>query len=284
MRRKSPQEKKRLSYAKDRRERHGENDKSSRKNIPRHKRRVNRAKRHREQQVLNGARGSVDVESAATAEESLLKTRPERWQKSAGATLGTLVQHKLAMKSERTEFEAGTLSPLDDDELRGLLTSAVHLLSARKAALIHLMCHTGLRMSEVSALELRDVSAEAVTVRGRRRRTVPLPVELRPLLDSYLRVRAERPGAAENPAFFVTVFGCRVPPASVNGLVTTFAIMIGLPGVSARTLRKTYAVNLLRAGVDLDEAAELLGHASPEATRAYLARRPIGRMYLPLYG
>jgi len=271
MRRKSPQEKKRLSYAKDRRNNYGENDKSSRKNIPRHKRRVNRANRHRDQQALSGARGAVDIEGAATAEENLLKVRPQRWRKWPDATLGVVVGGTLGEIRERQEFEAETLSPLSDDDLRGMLTAAIRLLSVRRALLVNLMYYSGLRAAEVTALDVGDVSAEAVTVRGRRRRTIPLPVELRPLLDSYLRVRAERPGAAENPAFFIDACGRRVPPASVNGLVQTFGILIGLPGVSARTLRKTYAVNLLRTGIDLDEAAELLGHASSDATRAYLA-------------
>ncbi|MGY6652040.1 hypothetical protein ACXIZN_07685 [Amycolatopsis sp. TRM77291] len=91
MERKSLQEKKRLSYARDRRNRYGENDKSSRKNIPRHKRRVNRANRHRDQQFLDGARGRVDIERAAAAEEGLLKVRPQRWKKSPGVALGLRV-------------------------------------------------------------------------------------------------------------------------------------------------------------------------------------------------
>ncbi|MFC3484751.1 tyrosine-type recombinase/integrase [Amycolatopsis roodepoortensis] len=267
MGRKSPQEKKRLSYAKDRRNRYGENDKSSRKNIPRHKRRVNRANRHREQQVLNGARGPADIESAAIAEESLLKTRPQRWQKSAGVTLGALVQGKLAMTDERRVFEAETLSPLSDDELGELLSAAVHLLPLRYAAILHLLYYAGLRATELSALALRDVSADAVIVRGPRQRTVPIPPELRPLLDAYLRERVD-----EGPTFFLSdTCGRPVPPATVNSLVVIFGFLIGLPGLSARTLRKTFAVNLLRAGVDLDDVAAMLGHASPEATRAYLA-------------
>ncbi|WP_191258880.1 tyrosine-type recombinase/integrase [Amycolatopsis oliviviridis] len=267
MGRKSPQEKKRLSYAKDRRETYGDNDKSSRKNIPRHKRRVNRANRHRGQQVLNGARGGVDVEGAEIAEESLLKVRPQRWQKWPGATLGVMVGLRLAGREQRRSFEAETLSPLSDDELREMLSAAVHLLPLRDAAILHLLYYTGLRAIELSALDLRDVSADAVIVRGSRRRTVPIPPELRPLLDAYLRERDD-----EGPTFFLgSTCGRPVPPATVNRLVVVFGVLIGLPGLSARTLRKTFAVNLLRAGAELDDVAEMLGHASPDATRAYVA-------------
>ncbi|MEV6906791.1 tyrosine-type recombinase/integrase [Amycolatopsis sp. NPDC051071] len=265
MGRKSPQEKKRLSYAKDRRNRYGENDKSSRKNIPRHKRRVNRLNRHRDQQVLNGARGSVDIDGVASAEESLLKVRPQRWQKWPGATLGALVGWKLKSTGDRREFEAETLSPLDDDELRGMLSAAVRLLPVRDAAILHLLYCTGLRATELSALDSRDLTEKGITVRGRRQRTVPVPSEFRPVLDAWLRERD-----AESPALFSGTCGRRVPPATVNRLVTVFGVLIGMPGLSARTLRKTFAVNLLREGTDLDDIAEMLGQASPEATRAYL--------------
>jgi hypothetical protein len=61
--RRSPQEKKRLSYSRDRRNYYGENDKSSRKNIARHKRRRHRAERHSVRQHLAAATGPADVDA-----------------------------------------------------------------------------------------------------------------------------------------------------------------------------------------------------------------------------
>ncbi|WP_394361695.1 tyrosine-type recombinase/integrase [Amycolatopsis sp. SB7-3] len=272
MGRKSPQEKKRLSYAKDRRNDYGANDKSSRKNLPRHKRRVNQANRHRDHQMLTAARGPVDLEHAATAEEDLSKVRPLQWRKWPDTPLGGVVRGKLDRIEVRRSFEAATLSPLADGELDEMLAAAAHLLSTKDVAVLHFLARTGVRVTELSALDLRDVSAGSVIVRGGRRRTIPLPPELRPPLDAYLRVRAERPGADEATAYFLNAFGCRVSPGSVNDVVATFGALIGMPGLSARTLRKTFAVNLLRAGADLGTTSEMLGHASPEATRAYLAR------------
>ena len=57
--RRSPAEKKRLSYSRDRRNYYGENDKSSRKNIARHKRHRNRAGRRRVHQQLEAVAGPV---------------------------------------------------------------------------------------------------------------------------------------------------------------------------------------------------------------------------------
>lgn len=253
------------------RRRGGENDKSSRKSIPRHKRRVNRENRHRDQRMLTSARGPVDVERAATAEEDLLKVRPRRWRKWPDSPLGEHVRGKLDQVDLGRSFEAATLSPLSDGELGGLLSAATHFLSPKDAAVLHFLSHTGIRVTELVALDLRDVSIASVTVRGERRRTIPLRSELRPSLEAYLRVRAEWPGADEATAYFLRASGCRVSPGSVNGVVGGFGILIGLPELSARTLRKTFAVNLLRDGVDLETVSGLLGHASPDATRAYLA-------------
>ncbi|WP_424527727.1 hypothetical protein ACOZ38_00010 [Sphaerisporangium viridialbum] len=98
MRRRSPQEKKRLSYAKDRRNDYGENDKSSRKNIPRNKRAPHRANRHRAAQVLEAARGAVDEVAEAAVEERLLSRRPKSWKKYPDAPLGEVVQQTLARR------------------------------------------------------------------------------------------------------------------------------------------------------------------------------------------
>jgi hypothetical protein len=60
VRRTTPQEKKRLSLEKGRRNTYGENDKASRKNIPRAKARVNRAHRSMDRQILDNALGTPD--------------------------------------------------------------------------------------------------------------------------------------------------------------------------------------------------------------------------------
>lgn len=100
MARRSPQEKKALSYANDRRNDYGENDKSSRKNIRRNKRLPNRADRHREHQVLAAATGVAIVadileraETKLLAKKSMWMTK--RWRKWRDAPLGEIVEGRL---------------------------------------------------------------------------------------------------------------------------------------------------------------------------------------------
>ncbi|WP_017586373.1 hypothetical protein [Nocardiopsis ganjiahuensis] len=100
-RRRSPQEKKFLSYQKDRRNNYGENDKSSRKNIARNKRRQARVPRRRAAEALAVTRGGLDADSCAEAQERIEGRRPtERWvwSKWRDATLAQDVLWKLGAR------------------------------------------------------------------------------------------------------------------------------------------------------------------------------------------
>ncbi|MFD3429078.1 hypothetical protein [Nocardia fluminea] len=108
VRRRSPQEKKALSYAKDRRNGYGENDKSSRKNIPRNKRIRNRVGR-RSDSVLGEATGPVDLDAAEKCEVDLLarsKWQTARWQKKPDTPLRVMVAYKLRRRAHRAAMAA----------------------------------------------------------------------------------------------------------------------------------------------------------------------------------
>ncbi|WP_449061238.1 hypothetical protein [Planomonospora algeriensis] len=113
MRRRSPQEKKRLSYAKERRNAYGENDKGSRKNIRRNKRAPHRANRHHVNQVLEAAVGVVDEGAEEEAERRLLVKRPKSWAKSPDTPLGEIVQYilqrRMALGTGDSERDAARL-------------------------------------------------------------------------------------------------------------------------------------------------------------------------------
>ncbi|MEV0150223.1 MULTISPECIES: hypothetical protein [unclassified Nonomuraea] len=111
MRRRSPQEKKQLSYTKDRRNSYGENDKSSRKNIPRRKKAPHRANRRRASQVLDLAVGG----DGETAELRLLSKRLKSWQKYPDAPLGEVVQDKL---EERIRLAPGKDATRDAERVQ----------------------------------------------------------------------------------------------------------------------------------------------------------------------
>jgi hypothetical protein len=96
--RRSPQEKKSLSYSRDRRNCYGENDKGSRKDIARGKRRRHRAARRGQHQLLGAALGTVDEDTQGLVGERLVTTAPSRaswWRKAPDEQLGHHVARAL---------------------------------------------------------------------------------------------------------------------------------------------------------------------------------------------
>ncbi|MGW5717825.1 hypothetical protein ACWEVP_16790 [Amycolatopsis sp. NPDC003865] len=111
MKRRTPQEKKRLSYLKDRRDAYGENAKSTRKNVPRGKAHARRANRARESLVLRAATGNPDEVRAEAAELRLLGKRRRVKRKWADTTLAEYVEWKLEHRASR---EDGRATGLDE--------------------------------------------------------------------------------------------------------------------------------------------------------------------------
>lgn len=91
---KSPQEKKRLSLERDGRNVYGENDKASRKSIPRAKSRVNRANRRADSVALSGVIGPPDEVVDDAAEQKLLGKRRKVWRKWPDQRLGNYLKNR----------------------------------------------------------------------------------------------------------------------------------------------------------------------------------------------
>jgi hypothetical protein len=102
---KTPQEKKRLSYEHHRRNTYGENQKSSRKNIPRSKQISHQSERRAVREALIGAQGCVADESSDEAQSQvLIKGRLQKlwaFRKSPDTPLGEVVKRRLLKRARR---------------------------------------------------------------------------------------------------------------------------------------------------------------------------------------
>jgi len=103
---KTPREKKQLSYANDRRNTYGENQKSSRKNIPRSKQLSHQDERRTVRQALISAQGAVADEVADEAQsQALLKGRMKKlkaFRKSPDTPLGEVIERRLNKRRANT--------------------------------------------------------------------------------------------------------------------------------------------------------------------------------------
>ena len=133
------------------------------------------------------------------------------------------------------------------------------LLGARDRAILEMLYCTGLRISELVALNMDDIDflSDAVHVKapGRKERVVPIWSSGIQALQKYVSLRNKR--AQTDPAFanrilFVNKNGERLSSRSVRRKMDKYLIKAGLdPSISPRTLRHSFAVNMLRSGSDI---------------------------------
>jgi hypothetical protein len=97
----TPQEKKALSYARDRRNTYGEPIKAARRNIPRRKKIVNRVNRRVDRGRLLLAAGQLDFDRAEVAEEQMAARSRASWQKSPDTPLGVVLQWRRERQARR---------------------------------------------------------------------------------------------------------------------------------------------------------------------------------------
>lgn len=143
----------------------------------------------------------------------------------------------------------------------------------RDRLLLALFAYAGLRRSELLGLDWQDVDLEhrVLKVRrakGGRQRIVPIHPALEPLFLDYLRVRAGDP----EPALFVGIQGRRLSQTIMTQTFLRYARAAGVAErkrVTPHTLRHVFASELLRAGANLRQIQELLGHKHLDSTQRY---------------
>ncbi len=174
---------------------------------------------------------------------------------------------------------------MDDEQVQRLLDvpNTQTLLGARDRAILELLYCTGLRISELVELNMDDIDflSDAVHVKtpGRKERVIPIWSSGIQALQNYITLRNKQSqidASFANRILFINKNGQRLSSRSVRRKMDKYLIKADLdPSISPRTLRHSFAVNMLRGGSDIHTVRELLGHQSLSTTRAYrqLARK-----------
>jgi integrase/recombinase XerC len=163
---------------------------------------------------------------------------------------------------------------MDADQVAHLLTPAPDDdLAVRDRAMLELLYSSGLRLAELTSLELPELDLADATVRvtGKGARTRILPVG-RAAVQALRAWLSRRPGLAAQgePAVFVGRGGRRLSPRAVQQRVAHWARRAGsqVP-VHPHLLRHCFASHLLESSGDLRGVQELLGHADISTTQIY---------------
>jgi integrase/recombinase XerC len=162
---------------------------------------------------------------------------------------------------------------LSPEDLARLLASpaADTVFGCRDRAILETLYSAGVRVSELTALNVEDVDFDdgcaIVRGKGKRERLVLLGDECRDALQTWL---VHRKSVTKTPALFVNKNGTRLTSRSVGRLLEKYLAQAGLdPRASPHTIRHSFATHLLDAGADIRSVQELLGHRSLSTTQVY---------------
>jgi len=159
-----------------------------------------------------------------------------------------------------TEDEVGRLieAPTSKDER-----------SLRDKAILETFYSTGIRISELVGLNTQDIDfiggVIKVMGKGKKERLVPIGEHAITAIRDYLDKRKKK-----SEILFLNKNGNRITDRGVRDVVKKYIRLTSIKqGVSAHTLRHSFATHLLNRGADLRSVQELLGHANLSTTQIY---------------
>ncbi|HNR64890.1 MAG TPA: tyrosine recombinase [Atribacterota bacterium] len=152
-------------------------------------------------------------------------------------------------------------------------------IGARNKAILELLYGTGIRVAELSNLDIDDFNLDDDTIKilgkGSKERILPLSKPVKNAVKNYLKVRKLIPRKKylkmlSEKAMFVNCWGERLSTRSVRMIINNNIQLACLnKKISQHIFRHTFATHLLSGGADLRSVQELLGHESLSTTQIY---------------
>jgi integrase/recombinase XerC len=152
--------------------------------------------------------------------------------------------------------------------------------AARDKAILELLYGTGMRVTELSELDIDDIKSDdddiiKVLGKGSKERILPLSKPVKIALDNYMNLRERVPWEKYRQSFtskalFINCFGKRLSSRSIRRIINECMHLACLnKKISPHIFRHTFATHLLDGGADLRSVQELLGHESLSTTQIY---------------
>ncbi len=174
-------------------------------------------------------------------------------------------EKKLPLVLTRQQVEDLLQAPLRAPKQR----AAPDWMPLRDTAIMELFYSSGLRLSELAALDVADVDlyTESVRVFGKGRKERVCPVGL-PALEAIQKYRAA--AKVHSGPLFINKSRRRISPRSIWLVLKRYLRLTSIPiSVSPHKLRHSFATHMLDRGADLRSVQALLGHASLSTTQIY---------------
>lgn len=156
----------------------------------------------------------------------------------------------------------------------------------RDRAMLELLYATGMRVSELTALDVSDVNLNVGIINCRNRykeRAIPLYQKAIKALVEYMDfIRPQMIASPDEQALFVNVNGSRMSRQGFWKIIKTYQTKAKIEKtITPHTLRHSFAAHLLENGADLRSIQEMLGHADISSTQIYsqLVKKQLKEVY-----
>jgi integrase/recombinase XerD len=166
---------------------------------------------------------------------------------------------------------------LNQEQIERLLSTpnAAKPTGVRDRAMFELLYATGLRVSELCAVRMADLQAEAGVLRtigkGNKQRLIPVGKSALGAVQEYLKnARAKLLGGRSSAFLFVTARGGRLTRQAFWKLLAANGRKAGIfQNLTPHVIRHSFATHLLEGGADLRSVQTMLGHADISTTQIY---------------
>jgi integrase/recombinase XerC len=220
-------------------------------------------------QAGGAARTTVARRAAAVRSFSAWAQRSGRANADAAARLASPKAHRTLPAVLKTHEAGELLDAVGADADEG------DPVAMRDQAILELLYATGMRVGELTALDLPSIDVDRGTVRvmgkGGKERVVPFGEPARDALHRWISgARPDMAAAGAGQALFVGVRGGRLDPRAARAVVhRRLRAVPDAPDMGPHGLRHSAATHLLDRGADLRSVQELLGHATLATTQIY---------------
>lgn len=155
-------------------------------------------------------------------------------------------------------------SDVELDALRGSCRTI------KERALVEMLVSTGIRVSELATMEVKDVDLDTLAVhvvhgKGSKERITYTTAVAAKHLISYLKQRKE-----DGLALFYNKNHKPLGSDGIRHILNTIAKRAGVTNVHPHRFRRTFATNLARRGMEIQEIQQLLGHTNINTTMVYV--------------
>lgn len=186
-----------------------------------------------------------------------------------------LLSYNPVSEIDRPKLEANVPTYLTLEEVSSLLNIKVeNEYNARDKAILELLYSSGIRISELTNIELSNLDFDECLIRimgkGRKERIIPLGDYAIDALHDYIYNYREKLNKKNSTYIFLNNRGDKLSRQFIFKTIKNYAIKKGIKkNISPHTLRHTFATHLLKNGADLRIIQELLGHENLATTQIY---------------